>query len=243
MPSTSAATTSCRRSNRTCGALPQQRPFFAATLEQTPVPGLGPGFGANPRFRSEVGPFIGLAGSIDGRVIDGGLSEMQTDRGYMAGVDLSVRAGFGLDGVLGEAGDGLVYASIGLRSDTPSSIRFNENFPGSAGGNLSAAIPARTGLALRFRMPFYLIPGDLLLLSPLYLIDPKAYSKLAVTAGNGGLIPWQLGWATAIGRFQFVARARAGRHLLRPGRSRPAHRAALRCDGTGAHRQFQVNRL
>ena len=40
---------------------------------------------------------------------------------YMAGVDLSVRAGFGLDGVLGEAGDGLVYASIGLRSDSPSS--------------------------------------------------------------------------------------------------------------------------
>jgi hypothetical protein len=185
--------------------LPQQRPFFAATLEQTPVPGLGPGFGAMPRFRSELGPFIGLAGSIDGRVVDGGFSELQTSRGYMAGVDLSVRAGFGLDGVLGEAGDGLVYASIGLRSDSPSSIRFNENFPGSSGGNLSAAIPARTGLALRFRMPFYLIPGDLLLLSPLYLVDPKAYSKLAVTAGNGGLIPWQLGWATAIGRFQFVA--------------------------------------
>ena len=53
-------------------------------------------------------------------------------------------------------------------------------------------------------MPFYLVPGDLLLLSPLYLVDPKAYSKIAVTAGNGGLIPWQLGWATAIGRFQFV---------------------------------------
>jgi hypothetical protein len=44
----------------------------------------------------------------------------------------------------------------------------------------------------------------LLLLSPLYLINPKAYADMAVTAVNGGLIPWQLGWATTIGRFQFV---------------------------------------
>jgi hypothetical protein len=184
--------------------LPQQRPFFAATLAQTPVPGLGPGFGAMPRFRSEVGPFVGLSGAIDGRIVDGGLSDLQSSRGHMTGVDLSLRTGFGLDGVLSEAGDGLVYASIGLRSDSPSSNRFNDNFPGSEGGNLSAAIPARTGVALRFRMPFYLIPGDLLLLSPLYLANRDAYTKMAVTAGNGGLIPWQYGWATGIGRFQFV---------------------------------------
>jgi hypothetical protein len=185
-------------------ALPQQRALFTATLEQTPVPGLGPGFGAMPRFRSEVGPFVGLSGSIDGRFLDGGFSDLQSSRGRMAGVDLSVRAGFGLDGVLSEAGDGLVYAQIGLRSDAPSTNRFTENFPGATSGNLSAAIPARTGLALRFRMPFYLVPGDLLLLSPLYLANRDAYTKMAVTAGNGGLVPWQQGWATGFGRFQFV---------------------------------------
>ena len=53
-------------------------------------------------------------------------------------------------------------------------------------------------------MPFYLIPGDLLLLSPMYLFATRAYPDMAVTAGNGGLIPWQSGWATGIGRFQFV---------------------------------------
>ena len=53
-------------------------------------------------------------------------------------------------------------------------------------------------------MPFYLIPGDLLLLSPLYFISPTTYQNMAVTASNGGLIPWQLGWATRFGRFQFV---------------------------------------
>jgi hypothetical protein len=53
-------------------------------------------------------------------------------------------------------------------------------------------------------MPFYLVPGDLLILSPLYFIAPKTYEKMAVTAANGGLIPWQIGWATRFGRWQFV---------------------------------------
>jgi hypothetical protein len=183
---------------------PAQRSLFQAALAATPVPSLGPGLGAMPRFRSEVGPFVGLSGSIDGRSVEGGFVASQTHRGAVAGLDLSFRAGFGLDGVMGEAGDGLVYASIGFRSDGPSTSRLSESFDGSRSGNLSAAIPARSGLSLRFRMPFYLIPGDLLLLSPLYLINPKAYTSMAVTAGNGGLIPWQSGYATAIGHFQFV---------------------------------------
>ncbi len=33
---------------------------FQAVLLRTPVPGLGPGLGAVPRFRAEVGPFFGL---------------------------------------------------------------------------------------------------------------------------------------------------------------------------------------
>lgn len=105
---------------------------------------------------------------------------------------------------MGDAGDGLVFASLGLRTDSPSSNRFNDLSRGATGGNLSAAIPARGGIALRFRMPFYLVPGDLLLMSPLYLFNEKAYTNLAVTAANGGLLRWQSGWATPIGRFQFV---------------------------------------
>jgi len=182
---------------------PEDRPFFEAILAGTPVPGLGPGFGAMPRFRSEVGPFVGLSGAIDGRVVDGGFVKSQTRRGGIAGLDLSFRAGFGLDGVMGDAGDGLVFGSIGFRTDSPTTSRFSEN-EGAINGNLSAVIPARSGVLLRVRMPFYLIPGDLLLLSPLYLVNREAYTGMAVTAGNGGLIPWQLGWATGIGRFEFV---------------------------------------
>ncbi|WER49025.1 hypothetical protein CupriaWKF_17760 [Cupriavidus sp. WKF15] len=184
------------------GPRPEDVRFFEATLRETPVPGLGPGLGAMPRFRSEVGPFIGLAGSIDARWVDGGFVASQGWGGFVGGLDLSVRAGFGLDGVMGEAGDGLVYASVGFRTDSPSSNRFGAQV--ASGGNLGAAIPARSGLALRLRMPFYVVPGDLLLLAPLYLVNPSAYTQVAVRAANGGLIPWESGWSTAIGRFQFV---------------------------------------
>ncbi|WP_139237678.1 hypothetical protein [Variovorax sp. OV329] len=179
-------------------------PLLESTLIATAVPSLGPGLGAMPRFRSEVGPFVGLAGSIDGRAIDGGFIRGQSGTGAIVGLDLSVRAGFGLDGVMGEAGDGLVYASLGFRTDSPSSNQFRDVTGNTLSGNLSAAVPARTGVALRLRMPYYLVPGDLLLASPLYLVQPQAFADMAVTAGNGGLLGLQSGWATPVGRFQFV---------------------------------------
>ena len=170
----------------------------------TPVPSLGEGLGAMPRFRSELGPFIGVAGSLDVRSVDGGFTGLEDGSGFVGGADLSLRLGYGLDGVIDEGGDGLVYFSVGYRGDTPSTNKYTEAAPAQQGGSLTAAIPARTGLTARMRMPFYLIPGDLLLLSPLYLASPKTYQGMAVTAVNGGLIPWQLGWATRFGRFQFV---------------------------------------
>jgi hypothetical protein len=173
-------------------------------LFQTPMPGLEPGLGALPRIRSELGPFIGLAGTIDARLFEGGYLESQNRTGAIVGLDLSFRAGFGMDGVMDESGDGLVYGSFGFRSDSASKNNFSDERLSDQGGSIDAAIPARTGYSIRIRMPFYLFPTDLLWLSPLYLFDKDAYTQLAVTAGNGGLIPWQQGIATSIGRFQFV---------------------------------------
>jgi hypothetical protein len=176
----------------------------AQVLRQTPVPALGAGLGSVPRFRSELGPFVGLASSVDIERIQGGFVPSENQAGWVAGLDLSFRAGLGLDGVLGDAGDGLVFVSAGIRANTASSNRVSNTAAASQSGSLAAAIPARLGYSTRLRMPFYLIPGDLLLLSPLYFASPKTYANMAVTAGNGGLIPWQSGWATGIGRFQFV---------------------------------------
>lgn len=172
-------------------------------LTPTPIPGLGPGLGAMPRFRSEVGPFVGLSGVIDGRGVGGGFTA-STGTGLMGGVELAFRMGLGLEGVIGDSGDGLVFLSLGLRGDSASSNSVADPALAEAGGSLTAAIPARTALSTRLRMPFFLLPGDLLVLAPIYLFAPERYAGMAVVAANGGLIPWQAGWATRFGRFQLV---------------------------------------
>ncbi len=158
----------------------------------TPIPGLGEGIGALPRFRSEVGPFIGLSAALDARFNSGGYLDFQEKKGAILGLDVYGLAGFGMDGVMNEAGDGLVFAAIGYRSDSAASSEFG------------TAIPARSAISTRIRMPFYLFPADLLWLSPLYLFNAEAYTHMAIKAVNGGLIPWQQGVATSFGRFQFV---------------------------------------
>jgi hypothetical protein len=53
-------------------------------------------------------------------------------------------------------------------------------------------------------MPYYVLPADLLLLSPMYFFNPDTYTRMAVSSANGGLLGWQQGIATPLGRFQFV---------------------------------------
>ena len=185
-------------------ATPEAWAQVPEVLGPTPVPGLGPGLGSMPRFRAEVGPFIGFAGSGDMRGISGGHDPSVTDKGWIGGADLSLRAGLGLDGVIGESGDGLIFASLGVRGDTRSSNTQPYDSPALEAAGGVSAVRSRFGISTRLRMPFYLIPGDLLLLSPMYLFAPDTYTNMAVTASNGGLIPWQSGWATRFGRFQFV---------------------------------------
>jgi hypothetical protein len=186
-------------------ATPDAYQLAYEVLGPSPVPGLGPGLGSMPRFRAEVGPFIGLAGSIDLRNVSGGFVESaNAARGWIGGADLSLRVGLGLDGVIGESGDGLVFVSLGLHGDSPSSNDFPDASAALRAGGATSAIPSRVGISTRVRMPFYLVPGDLLLLSPMYLFAPKAYTNMAITSSNGGLLQWQLGMATRFGRFQFV---------------------------------------
>ena len=178
-------------------------PTLNEALLDTPVPGLGPGLGSLPRARSEVGAFMGLAATMEGRGVSGGFEESQNDRGFVPGLDLAYRVGVGLEGALGDSGDGLAYLQVGFHADGSSTNKVSSR--GSVvGGALDAAIPSREGLSARVRLPYYLIPGDLLLLSPMYLFAPEKYTQIGVTAVNGGLLGWQRGWATGIGRFQFV---------------------------------------
>jgi hypothetical protein len=160
-------------------------------VAQTPEPALGAGKGELPRFRSELGPFVGLSSGIGAVALSGGFGSKQNDAGAIGALDLSFRIGLGVEGILNPSSDGLTFIDVGVRQDSP-----------AHGGS---PVPDRAAIALRARAPFWLIPGDMIVAAPvLALTNPKALQKMAVQAANGGLIPWQGVIATRAGRFQFV---------------------------------------
>jgi hypothetical protein len=160
-------------------------------VEQTPVPALGAGLGQLPRFRAELGPFVGLSTAVRGGVLSRGFGTTQTDVTTIGGIDAALRFGIGLEGVLNESSDGLAFAEVGIREDR------------HASGVVT--LPGRSAITARLRLPYWLIPGDLLIAGPvLAFTSPRSLMKMGVGAANGGLIPWQAGIATRVGRFQFV---------------------------------------
>ena len=160
-------------------------------VAQTPMPALGAGKGALPRFRSELGPFVGVSSGVSVEALSGGFGSNQTDPGVTGALDLSFRLGLGVQGVLNASSDGLTFIDAGVRQDSSAQI--------------GSSIPGRGAIALRGRAPFWLIPGDLILAAPvLAFTKPQALQKMAVQSANGGLIPWQAVIATRVGQFQFV---------------------------------------
>lgn len=189
--------------------------LLTTILVTTPVPGLAEGEGELPRFRAEVGPFIGVVPAARAAMLFGGFGNAQDFSGAVGGLDVSVRLGLGLDGVMNESGDGLVFLDLGFRLDAASSSTLTSDDAFQTFGSLFAAIPSRSAFTTRVRMPFWLLPFDLLLAAPILLpADPEAYTRMAVVAGNGGLLPWQAGMATSFGRFQFVLGREVGVSLF-----------------------------
>ncbi|MCH8033121.1 MAG: hypothetical protein IH950_05085 [Bacteroidetes bacterium] len=179
--------------------------FLGDVLVQTSVPGLAIGLGELPRFRAELGAFIGVVPALRGATVNGGFGTEQTTVGGVGGIDVAIRLGFGLEGVLNESGDGLIFLDLGWRQDGAATMKFGDSPALPEAGQITSAIPGRSAFILRFRMPFWLIPGDLLILGPILgLTSPRSLAHVGVQAVNGGLIPWQAGIATPIGRFQFI---------------------------------------
>jgi hypothetical protein len=187
-----------------------KRPHNAATLvyavlRDTPVPMLTTGRGEMPRFRTEMGPFIGMQGAGRAGILLGSFAPSQDQAGAIAGLELGVRAGVGLEGVLNEAGDGLAFLDFGFRQDGNSTNQYGSDSNIPEAGAITAAVPGRFAYQTRIRLPFWLLPMDLLIAGPILLaVSPSTLQSMAVTAGNGGLIPWQAGIATRVGRFQFI---------------------------------------
>lgn len=178
---------------------------YIEVIEQTPVPALKAGYGELPRFRTELGGFIGISPYLRATGLSGGFDVAQTTAMGTGTLGLNLRLGLGLDGVTSDAGDGLVFVEVGIAHDNASTANFITDTTITDWGDFLAAIPSRASIATRIRLPFYVLPGDLLLgaifVAPFSL---QAFTEMAVVAGNGGLIPWQAGIATSVGRFQFI---------------------------------------
>ncbi len=196
--------------------------FMIAILIKTPVPGLASGEGSLPRFRSELGSFLGVSTALNTAAINGGFGKSQTQVGTVGGVEANIRFGFGLEGVLNEAGDGLVFIQAGWKLDGSSTSQINTANTTIDANTITAVIPGRSAYNFRIRLPFYLLPGDLLYAGPfVYLFSHKSAAAMAIASGNGGLIPWQSGIATSVGRFQFILGREVGVSLYGLSQTRP----------------------
>jgi hypothetical protein len=196
---------------------------LARILVKTPVPGLATGLGELPRFRSELGLFIGVVPALRTNGLSGGFGADQTKAGALGGLDINVRFGLGIEGVLNESGDGLVFLDLGWRQDGPSTHKYGDSPILLNAGQIASAIPGRDAFNIRFRMPFYLLPFDLLVTAPILVwAAPETFAGMAVSSGNGGLIAWQAGIATPVGRFQFVLGREVGVSLYGGGDNKDA---------------------
>lgn len=174
-------------------------------LIKTPLPGLADGAGALPRFHSEVGPFLGIVSALEGSSVSGGFGKTQTAIGYAGGLAAGIRLGYGLEGVLNKSGDGLAFIQFGWRYESASSNNISNNTSSAVTNSIVSVLPARSALNITLRVPYFLVPGDLVIASPvLAVFAPKALNRMATSAVNGGLLKWQYGINTKIGRFQFV---------------------------------------
>jgi hypothetical protein len=190
-------------------------------LTQTPVPGLASGPGELPRFRTEMGTFVGITTGFRGGLFTHGFGPGQSGVSAFPGIELAARAGFGLDGVLNQSSDGLVFVEAGVRNDAHASG--------------AVTVPGRAAITARLRMPFWLIPGDVALAAPvLAFTSPSRLQKMAVGAVNGGLIPWQAGIATRAGRLQMVLGREVGISIFRGGGDHPFKLPAPRVPSANA---------
>lgn len=173
-------------------------------LETMPVPGRGEGEVHLPRMREELGFFLGTFASVAGTVnVISGSSEPNVNGTMAAGL----RVGYGAESLTGSIGTGLLFAEVGLTMESAQllSCQGDPECDRVGVAALFPRVPARSGLRLGLRLPFFLIPGDMLVLAPvLAFFAPNALSYVAIQAANGGLIPWQTSFQTRFGVLQLV---------------------------------------
>ncbi|MEI7983586.1 MAG: hypothetical protein WCI71_18200, partial [Bacteroidota bacterium] len=77
---------------------PEMRVLCDTLLMAFPIPGLTAGMGELPRFRAEMGPFIGVSAAANLNYLNGGFFNYQTYNGFTNGMELGLRVGLGMEG-------------------------------------------------------------------------------------------------------------------------------------------------
>lgn len=178
---------------------------FLAEFGATPVPGREEGKVNLPRFRDELGPFSAVFASLTGGAAWGGISS--STRG-LATIAAGLRFGYGVEGVTGSVGTGLSFVEVGLEMSASQVDNCNQgsSCSGLGSSTLFPRVPARTGVRFGLRVPFWLLPGDMIVLAPvLALASPRTLSNVGVAAASGGFIPYERSFRTGAGIFQIVA--------------------------------------
>ena len=190
-------------------------PIFMQVIMETPGPALRAGKGELPRFRSELGGFIGISPYVRTVGWNDRFTPEVFDAFDIGTIGFNVRAGLGLDGITSEGDDGLVFLEFGIAHVNTSKINFSTDSTIVGSDNIIADVPFRSSFSARIRMPFYAIPGDLILGA--LLIAPfssSTYGKMMSSAIDGGLLGWQGGMATPLGRLQFILGREVGVNLF-----------------------------
>jgi hypothetical protein len=180
--------------------------LIAPIVAQTPMPGLGEGDVHLPRFRQEFGPFLGFFGDLSGGGSLGGFQTSGSPRVYGSS-NVGFRFGVGLEALTGSAGSAQAYLGLGLQYQT-AQLESGGSFFEVAG---FPAVPARRGVSVALRVPFYVVPFDLLLVAPILAwAAPKAMTDMAIVAASGGRFGLHRAILTKFGSFQFLLGTEVG---------------------------------
>jgi len=178
-------------------------PTLLALLATLPTPGRGAHDVHLPRFREEFGPFIGAFGGTASSIAGGGVGA----QGVRPSVELEtgVRFGYAAPAISGNVGTSKLFLEGGFTMQS-SQVQSCEECEKNPLYGLLPTVPPRMGMRFGVRLPFYLVPGDLVVLAPLLLaVSPRALTRVGITAIQGGLVPYERSFRTRAGIFQIVA--------------------------------------
>jgi hypothetical protein len=181
-------------------------------LRSSPVPAGGASEIHPPRARAEMGPFIGAISGFTLGTAFGGYDSWANTR-FRPEFEIGARFGFGLEGLLTTSMDGQIWAQASLVAD-PAQLDLGCSTCPEPGRRRDAAVPrvpSRTAWKFALRMPYYVLPFDLVLVAPtLMLVAPQALPSVVFASASGGLLTLQRRLETGIGTFQFMAGREVG---------------------------------